>query len=215
MTTKGFINLLVAAIVLVICSTTSSAGWLIYHKPEFRGKVIDAETEEPMKGAVIVVMYESSPIISGPGGGSTSIIHIKESSTDETGIFVIPAYTTLIQPNSIEGGVEFIIYKPGYGNFPDLAVTPKRHFINPEEYFSRELGTKGEVSWGLEGRSKRIPVTFGVVELPKLETKEERLRAIPSFSIGYVDEDNAPLLYKAMNEELKRFGSRPMGRVRE
>ena len=30
----------------------------LYSKPEFRGRVIDAETKQPIEGAVVVVLYE-------------------------------------------------------------------------------------------------------------------------------------------------------------
>ena len=53
-----------------------------YHKPAFQGKVIDAETKEPIDGAVVVVIYKKYPIISGPGGGGESIMDIKETLTN-------------------------------------------------------------------------------------------------------------------------------------
>lgn len=40
-----------------ILNTNSYASWLIYHKPEFKGMVIDAETKEPIEGAVVVAVY--------------------------------------------------------------------------------------------------------------------------------------------------------------
>ncbi len=187
----------------------------VYHKPEFKGEVMDAGNKMPIKSAVVVAMYYSEPIITGPGGGSPYIIHVKETLTDENGIFVIPSYTALIQPNSLEGKADFIIYKPGYGSYPGGKATPDRHYVDPEEYFSRELGAKGEVIWGMEGRKKRIPVTFGIVELPKLETREERLQAAPSTRPGELSPEDIPLLYKAINEERNRLGLGPIGRVRE
>jgi hypothetical protein len=55
-----------------------------------------------------------------------------------------------------------------------------------------------------------FPVVYGIVELPKLETKEERLRAIPGRPSGVYEED-LPLFYRAINEEhdlleVKRLG---------
>ena len=37
--------------------TSCFAGWLIYHKPAFRGRIIDAETKKPIEGAVVVAKY--------------------------------------------------------------------------------------------------------------------------------------------------------------
>ena len=87
--------------ILISDYTLSYAGWLIYHKPAFKGKVIDAETKEPIEGAVVVVVYKKHSLISGPGGGYSSVIKVKEILTDKNGEFYFPSYTTVIQPNSI------------------------------------------------------------------------------------------------------------------
>jgi hypothetical protein len=50
-----------------------------------------------------------------------------------------------------------------------------------------------------------------MVELPKLETKEERLRAIPGRPSGSYEE-NLPLLYEAIKEEHNRLGVKRLGR---
>ncbi len=78
----------------------------------------------------------------------------------------------------------------------------------PELIFSRELGTKDEIRRG----SEVVTNTNGVVGLPKLETKEERLGAIPAPPSILIKD--SPLLYKAINEEQRRFGLGPVGRVR-
>ncbi|MBN2467698.1 MAG: hypothetical protein JXD19_06055, partial [Deltaproteobacteria bacterium] len=60
-------------------------------------------------------------------------------------------------------------------------------------------------------QSRVIPVTYGIVELPKLETREERLRAIPGRPSGLYEED-LPLLYKVIKEEHDRLGVKRLGR---
>lgn len=190
------------AAIIVIFSLLSKgfAGWLIYHKPEFKGKVIDAETKESIEGAVVVAIYKKHTLISGPGGGYTSIIKVRETLTSNKGEFYIPSYTTIIQPNSIEDTAEFIIYKPGYGSYPDLQTSPPG-VVGPEKFFSKNYGTSETV----QIEHKIIQFTLGIVELPKLKTRDERLRAIPATPTDYRSKE-LPLLYKAMNEENKRFG---------
>jgi len=185
--------------------TSCFAGWLICHKPAFRGRIIDAETKKPIEGAVVVAMYYKYPIISGPGGGSASIIHIKEALTDKKGEFHIPSYTTLKGPNSIEDDVDFIIYRPGYGSHPGRKVYPF-HYCGPELLFSKKLGTKGQI----HRRTKTVSITYGIVELPPLKTRKERLKPVPSTPTDKIKD--TPLLYKAINEERKGFGLRPVGR---
>lgn len=125
---KIFILSLMVFIMTFTCSS-SYAGWLIYHKPAFSGKIIDAETKEPIEGAVVVAIYQKEPIISGPGGGSSSIINIKEILTDKNGEFHISPYLTIIQPLSIEDRVEFIIYKPGYWAYHNFPAHPDEFIL--------------------------------------------------------------------------------------
>lgn len=174
--------------------------WLIYNKPEFKGKVIDAETKEPIQGAVVVTVYEKHSLIGGPGGGYTSVIKVKEVLTDRNGEFLITSYTTMIQPNSIEDAVDIIIYKPGYGSYPGLQINPPLPF-DPEIFFTGEFGKLDTVRID----NKTFTYSRGLVELPKLKTRKERLRAIPATPTDYRSKE-LPLLYKAMNEENKRFG---------
>lgn len=187
-------------------ATRSEAGWLIYHKPEFRGKVIDAETKEPIEGAVVVVAYFKYTI--GIAGRDTSVIKTKETLTDKNGGFYFPAYTTVIQPLSGVDKVEFIIYKPGYGSFPNYQVAPSFKMTDQEGFFSRGIGGTGELSGTV---NTIVKVSFGIVELPKLKTRKERLMAMPSWPTESPGDKRAmelPLLYKAIIEEDKGLGLR-------
>jgi hypothetical protein len=196
------VHILLSSIILVtiVFASPCFAGWLVYHKPEFRGKVIDAETKSPLEGAVVVAIYRNTYIISGPAGGSSSIINIKEALTDQKGEFYIPSYKTLIQPLSKEDVVDFIIYKPGYASHPGWAIYPF-NYIGPEYMFSKKFGEKEKVTSG----KKVISIIMGIVELPRLKSREDRLKAVPGRPTDYRSED-LPLLYKAINKERKSFG---------
>lgn len=196
---------------LITASSTFAAGWLIYHKPEFKGKVIDAETKEPIEGAVVVVVYRKENF-GYPAGGYKTIVNVKESLTDKKGEFYFSSYTTLIQPLSLGTFTTFIIFKPGYGNFPEhRAYPPKGIPLDVlEEFFIGETGKEGELverekSGGDGSIINRWKVTFGVVELPKLKTKGERIKASMVGVTGYHAKD-LPLLYKAINEEERFLG---------
>jgi hypothetical protein len=205
-------TILLTAVLLVLTAPSASASWLIYHKPEFRGRMIDAETKQPIEGVVVVALYRSHPIISGPGGGSSSIIHVREALTDSNGEFIIPAYTTVIQPNSYEDRTDFIIYKPGYGSYPHRSQQNRIYpfdYCGPEILFSKEIGTREEI----QHKSQLISITYGVAELPRLHTKEERLRATPPRPFEFIKD--TPLLHKAINDERKGFGLGPVGGGRE
>ncbi len=186
----------------------SLASWLIYHKPAFKGRVIDAETKEPIKGAVVVAAYQKSTM--GVPHRYSTIIKVKETLTDKQGEFYIPSYTTLTQPLSWSDMVTFTIYKPGYGNFPKQHIIPSGLTpIDEEVFFTRAIGSTGKLEmWSGTGQEMRLnftDVTFGVVELRRLQTKEERLNAMPS-SPGDTTSRELPLFFKSINEERRNFG---------
>lgn len=189
-------------IVLFIMSFfgTSYASWLFYNKPEYKGKIIDSETKEPIEGAVVVAIYYTHPIISGPAGGSSSIIHFKEVLTDNNGNFLLPSYKTFIQPNSKEDRTEIIIFKPGYGSYPRGQISPPTN-VDSEHFFTEKFGSKGQIGRG----TKAIKFIFGLVELPKFKTPGERLKNLPGFPSEMSSKDS-PIFYKLLNEERKRLG---------
>lgn len=93
----------------------------------FSGKVIDADTKEPIEGAVVVASWlEETATVAGP---STRSKDIKETLTDRNGEWTIRG------PRGRDGGTitalftfftntyytkrpEFIIFKPGYCSWP-------------------------------------------------------------------------------------------------
>ena len=74
---KCIVSFVLLALILMI-NTSQSYAWLIYHKPEFRGKVMDAETKEPIEGAVVVVAYSRRS--AGIAGDDVSVIKSKRDS---------------------------------------------------------------------------------------------------------------------------------------
>lgn len=185
---------LLSLLFILVLNVSQSHAWLIYHKPEFSGKVIDTETKKPIEGAVVVAVYNKSTI--GLGAGTiSSIISVQEALTDKDGMFHIPSYTTLIQPFSWEIGTAFIIFKPGYVSISGL---------NLEECLSGGMFKESELPW-LYNQQLKYKISSGVVELPKLKTREERNKASMIGVSGYRSKD-LPLLYKAINEEDRYLG---------
>lgn len=186
---------LMLILVMGFSFTTSACGsWLIYHKPEFSGKVIDAETKEPLEGAVIVAVYNKE-IMSLGAGKLSSIINVREALTNKDGMFRIPSYTTIIQPFSWAYAVTFNIFKPGYASVDGL---------NLETNLSQEVGKDVELPWRY---NKDLKFRFAprLIGLPKVKTREERQNARIGADISgaEVKEEELPLLYKLINEERK------------
>jgi len=179
--------------------------WMFYHKPAFQGRVVDSETKQPIEGAVVVVTYSKNIFRFMPESG-TVIMDVKETPTDKEGMFYFPSYTTVIDPLAWEEWARFIIFKPGYGSFPNYQVSPPKVGINPEDFFSKEeTGTKGVMVW--RGIGTKFDVTFGIVELPKLKTREEIEKRMLGFPAGFGAKE-LPLLYKAYEDEKKIFDIR-------
>ncbi len=206
---KLLLVLIIAGILLSLAAK-SQAGWLIYGKPEFKGKVIDAETKEPIEGAVIVAVYSKKAIRIAPESVSITI-DVKETLTNKEGNFLIPSYTTIIDPLSWSKPVTFIIFKPGYGSFPDWRVRPPKGMSleTPfEKFFSGEVGEVKDISvtepWKTNAKTWKEKVAFGVVELPKLKTREERLRRTLGIPTDF-GPNQLPLLYKAIDDEENLF----------
>ncbi len=170
-------------------------------EPEFKGKVLDAETGEPIEGAVVVVVYTKFlPGFTG-AGGDTFPMKVKETLTDKKGEFYFPSYTTLIQPLSTEDKAEFIIYKPGYGSFPECDFPKGITLVGEQIFFSKEIGSTGDLELLLkEGgypQLIKLKVIFGIVELPRLKSREKEVLKPPTD----IRSKELPLLYKAINEE--------------
>lgn len=187
---------------------TESFAWHIFHKPEYKGKIVNEKNQEPIEGAVVVAVYKTHTIIGGPAGGYSSVIKAKEVLTDKNGRFVIPSYTTIMGPNSKEDYTDFIIYKPGYASYPNYErrIVPFK-LCGPEYLFPREIGSTGI----LKNDTKSVTITYGIAKLPKLNTREERLRATPGGPTDFGTKE-LPLLFKAINKERKSFGLKPVGR---
>ena len=108
----------------------------------------------------------------------------------------MPSYTpiNLLPIISYMKGPEFIIFKPGYGSLR-MALG---------KYLSGEITEIKEME--LSGKMYRL--SPGVIELPPLRTREERLdakRPADIFGIEITAKD-LPLLYKMITEENKNLG---------
>ena len=89
----------------------------------------------------------------------------------------------------------FTIYKPGYANVEGKYL---------ESAFSNGMIKEYELPWHFNYPNIKFKVSHGVIALPKLRSKEERLHAIMSVpGIGIPTEryKEIKLLIRAYNEE--------------
>jgi len=189
---KKLFSAMIVIFILIICFTQTSQALGLYSKPEFRGRVIDAETKQPIEGAVAVVLYDKWAMIGGPGGPSSYTFHAKETLTNNEGEFSLPSYSSLTL-SSMDAGVRFIFYKPGFmAGYGPANISP----LLEEAYFSTgNVGEEMEIAAKTFDKRSYIkwkgPV--GIVELKKGES-------YPSIPSNYRSA-LLPLLFRAINEE--------------
>ena len=174
----------------------------------WKGKVIDAETKKPIEGAVVLAVWDRN--YRTPTGGNSYFYEAKEVLTDKDGRFEIVSYTpiNLLPLISYIEGPFFTIFKPGYGSFPWHRVYPPMN-IPPDEFFAAETSTEGEIGWDYE-KEKKVKVTFGIVELPPLKTREERIKVLPGSSDPFRNHyDKKKEYMKLLSIESKELGLEP------
>jgi hypothetical protein len=212
---KMHISVIALLLFIWFVSTVEAKERFIYSKPAFKGRMIDNETKEPIEGVVIVAVYwEGYSFCLNPGGCNPSIAEVAETLTDKKGEFYIKPFTTWMGPFGYTSKIDFIIYKPGYACYPESMgknLIKPLDIVDQEDLFSKEIGTKGTVTYpewsgyAKDRKTTTIETTFGIVELPKLKSKEERLRAFP-YTPSDCRSKELPLLFKATNEERKTLG---------
>ena len=190
---------------IIFIATIALSSGCVYHKPEFTGQVLDKETKQPIKGAVVVAVYGKEMLGITGAGSLTKTINVREALTDKKGMFIIPSYTTIITPLSWSRKTTFIIFKPGYGAFPSLNVVLP---TDQEAFFSEDFGREREIETMRKSAKNgpefyHLKVPYGIVELSKVSTREERIRARMAADIlGFdISESKLPLLLKTIQEE--------------
>ncbi len=92
----------------------------------FEGKVIDAETKEPISGAVVLAVYYRTTY--SVAGSNSYVVDGQETLTDENGEFKIPRKRRwfVLCRGYPEGSL--VIFKPGYGR-KGTAPPPKQYIV--------------------------------------------------------------------------------------
>ncbi|MEW6521348.1 MAG: hypothetical protein AB1461_18255 [Thermodesulfobacteriota bacterium] len=159
----------------------------------YKGKVVDADTGEPIEGAVVFMKFftEGGQFI-GLAGGYLEVADAVEVLTDRNGEFNIPLQKLTVNKflHKWENKGRAIIFKPSYGAFPGH---PK-------------------VSMNIPGYS--IPENkFVIIKLPKLKTREERernLRYASGHDVIRIPIEKQQIILKLYNTERKNIGLSPI-----
>jgi len=91
------------------------------------GKVVDAETGEPIEGAIVIGLYELRAGYSMEGGIIAGHMHVEEVVTDAEGNYFLIAWGPKPRRGKAylnHAGPRLLIFKDGYGFFPDYTRGP-------------------------------------------------------------------------------------------
>ena len=175
----------------ILTLPSSSGSTIIYNYGPFVGKVIDAETNEPIEGAVVLAEYTSTEYTI--AGSGDNYLNAQETVTDERGEYRIPRLVGVtFRPFQSHGSTaSFTVFKPNYRVFSLSTLkdgvlvdgkTPSNTMLPPKQYV--------------------------VIELPRLTNEQEREKnlmfgARVNYNIPY---NKQKRLLEAINNELLNLG---------
>jgi hypothetical protein len=163
------------ALTLLTACTYSTGS---FDEPGLRGKLIDADTSQPVQGAVIYGYYATAEGSLGGGETIKEILRVFEVESDANGVFEIPAWKTSWSITRGEPRQRFpaiAIYKDGY----------KLDLQNLSKIADWVSQTK------LPGSGKRvgnvIDWTASPTQLKATATERERYDALSNSNAAYAD----------------------------
>ena len=133
-----------------------------YTAGPWKAQVVDAETGKPLEG-VVVLAYWIKYTESWAGTAGGEFYDAEEVVTAPDGLFVVQARSTwTLNPFRRIGGMELVIFKPGYGQwrFQGYMDWPKDIY---------EQTARVKKAW------EQFEGDGVVIELPPLKTRKERL----------------------------------------
>jgi hypothetical protein len=184
-----------AVVAAIVVAVTLPGGWAEAGGP-WKGQVLDAETGQPLSGAVVLAAFwKRSP---GAVHERRDFYEAMEVVTDDEGRFVIPPVKTFtLTPFTRIQGPDIKIFKGGYGQW---------QFRNEPPILKSDIEERK--AW-LEKAWKRFEGEGVIIELPPLKTREKR-RKFHGFPRPDPDipRDRVQNLLRALEEEDRWLGIR-------
>jgi hypothetical protein len=176
-------------VLILLCAT---AAWCA----TFKGKVIDADTKDPIIGLVVVAYWHEERAT--PTGSTSRLKDVKETLTDQNGEWLIEgpegrdvgnisALFSFMTGTYFTSPPQFIFFKPAYCSWPNGSLI---------EACKQKIRFKGN----------RKSDEGEILELPKLLEKEDRLRALLAPVTGNNAREKQKKLLRLINEERENLG---------
>ncbi|MDO8283342.1 MAG: hypothetical protein Q7U10_12105 [Thermodesulfovibrionia bacterium] len=167
-------------VIMSVFLTTTASAFLIRYDGPYEGRVIDAETKQPIEGVVVLgVWYKQIPNVA----GSNSIYYdAKETVTDKNGEFRIEGLGLKIF--SYVGTMHVLLFKAGHEYLG----------LWPWETLKEDGMLRESIKW--EGEKAIIPL--------KKFTMEERKKRHADKEL--IPDQKQKLLIRELNKEYKELG---------
>lgn len=175
---KFIIILAFILFISIAASNIFGKGWIFYNDGPYRGKVVDADTGEPIEGAVVVGMWKLEAY-GGPAAPSEPYCDAQETITTKNGEFIVPkASCFFLWPFTKMGMAELVIFKPGFDSYPPLLPIIKP--LSTKESMEEEHKYKLEYSVDIERNKNNL------IRLKRAINKEERKWVVTGISISTI-----------------------------
>lgn len=205
---------------IVIVSVVMMVMWILPQSETvgpWRAQVVDAETQQPLDGAVVlVVFWKRYAGVGGWAGGG--YYHSEEAVTDKSGNFVIQSqwiFTWIPFLSTIQGP-EFYIFKPGYGGwrFQGEARWGESWQNGRMVGVSKLIMPLSERSKFLDEVAKQFESDGIVIELQPLKIEEERRRyqSLGAMPCCDIPEHKMQRYLQYINQERALLGCKPLPR---
>lgn len=197
-------NLFMATIFCITTVTLISSCYGVRHDGPYRGRVIDADTREPLEGVVVLGTWDREIIT--PGGAVHKYYNAMETVTDKNGDFEIKGLGLLVLNNVIP--MDVLIFKAGYeydsGSWKGLK---SRGWKGSEESYDPDL--KSKVTRPVFDQKMKV-IWAGdraIIPLRKLTMEERRKSATfpPAPSIQ-APEEKVRIMMDEIQKERKERG---------
>lgn len=197
-------RILLSSVGLVLAVAACAMGAPVYTAEPFSAQVVDAETGQPVAGAVIVANWE---LVSGGLDGPRHLgqLEVKETVTDERGQFSFPGFT---RPNPALGELRgsdprVLVFKGGY------EAATYHGSLDPRN----QGGARRRAS--IDGKVLKLARLKPTMTGPKFDVMQfHGLLNTQLFRIvGDCQWQKAPRLFLAMDEEKARLRSMHPGAI--